>query len=68
MRKFLYTLFDIKPAPYWWYNFLISTSPHLDTNVVLKQYGAMLEIIGEERWLVFESEAQYTWFVLRFSS
>lgn len=67
MRKMLYSIYDeVVTPPVWWDNFLEEHSD--DINGTLKLYGGTLEFEnGHERWIVFERECDYTWFVLRWS-
>ena len=69
MRKLLYRLYETEPkVPYWWVKFLeevVGNSDDIDA--IMKLYGGRLELDGDKRWLVFDRECDYTWFVLRWS-
>lgn len=64
--------------PYWWDNFMNDHRLYVyrqqTINDTLKPYGGRFSMTfcdngyANERWLEFEREEQYTWFVLRFSS
>jgi len=56
----------------WWSNFVnVRTAdlPRLytihDINNALIPYSGYYFVTADERWLEFESEAHYTWFILR---
>jgi hypothetical protein len=64
-------------CPSWWMNYVMETNIlHSDTAAInegLKEYGATFSYTtdkqnsADERWLSFEHEYQYTWFILRWS-
>jgi len=62
-------------SPIWWNNYVMGSNnlySSIDTiNESLKEYGANFVVtfddqgFTDERWLSFEHEYQYTWFILR---
>lgn len=63
-------------APHWWDNFIEyhrEFNWYKSINETLKPFGGKFRItfndngIANERWLEFEREEQYTWFILRWS-
>lgn len=70
-------LFDhITVGPVWWDNFMNyhrESNWYNTINDTLKPFGGNFYITfnkhgnANDRWLEFEREEQYTWFILRFS-
>ena len=72
MRVLLYSN-NYMLMPKWWDNFL-DEHRGLKINDSLMPYGGRYSLTFDEggfineRWLEFERDADYTWFILRFSS
>lgn len=76
MKVLVFSAVTLRPR--WWVNFIDASIESgfysiISINNALKPYGGRFSITfdedghANERWIEFEREEQYTWFLMRFS-